>query len=63
MHQDEYKGHMITIDTIKRGRGYAWSYQIDGGPLRESRDRPLPSEEIMLKEAIDAAKAEIDRMI
>ena len=62
MHQEEYKGRTITVDTYRRGKGWAWTYQIDGGPIRESRDRPLPSEELMLREAIGNAKAEIDRM-
>jgi hypothetical protein len=57
--QEEYKGHSITVHTFKRGEGFGWSYQIDGGPVRESRDRPLRDEETMLKEAIDQAKAEI----
>lgn len=62
MFQEEYKGRQITVDTFKRGNGFAWTYQIDGGPIRESKDRPLPSEELMLKEAIGNAKFEIDRM-
>jgi hypothetical protein len=49
--QEEYKGHSITVHTFKRGEGFGWSYQIDGGPVRESRDRPLRDE--------DQAKAEI----
>ena len=62
MHQEEYKGRVITVDVLKRGKGWTWSYQIDGGPLRESRDRPLPSQEIVLNEALGKAKAEIDRL-
>jgi hypothetical protein len=62
MHQEEYKGHSITVDTFKRGKGFGWSYQIDGGPIREGKDRPLYSERLMLQEAISEAKWEIDRM-
>lgn len=62
MHQEEYKGRNITVDVLKRGKNWTWSYQIDDGPLRESRDRPLPSQEVVLKEAISEAKAEIDGM-
>lgn len=62
MHQEEYKGRVITVDVLMRGKGWTWSYQIDSGPLRESRDRPLPSQEIVLKEALREAKAEIDRL-
>lgn len=60
MHQEEYKGHLITVDTFKIGRGFGWSYQVDGGALRDSRDRTLGDEWLMLREAIDAAKREID---
>jgi len=62
MHQEEYKGRVITVDVLKRGNGWTWSYQIDGGPLRECRDRPLPSQEIVLSEAFQEAKYEIDRL-
>ena len=62
MHQEEYKGRIITADTLNRGKGWTWSYQIDGGPLREGSDRPLPNQELILSEAIGEAKAEIDRM-
>jgi hypothetical protein len=61
-HTEEYKGYHMTVDTVKRGNGYAWSYQIDGGRLRECHDRPLRNEEIMLQEAIGQAKAQIDHM-
>ncbi len=62
MRQEEYKGHTITVDVFKRGKGWAWSYQIDDGPLRECRDRPLPNQEIALSEAVQVAKLEIDRL-
>jgi hypothetical protein len=58
----EYKGHSIAAETHKRGRGYQWSYQIDGGPIRTGNDRPLRREAIVLAEAIDEAKAAIDSM-
>jgi hypothetical protein len=61
-HEEEYKGHQIVVDTIKRGKGYAWSYVIDGERLREGQDRPLNNEQLMLDEAIREAKHEIDRM-
>lgn len=62
MHQEKYKGRNITVDVLKRGNNWTWSYQIDSGPLRECRDRPLPRQEVVLKDAISEAKAEIDRM-
>ena len=62
MHQEKYKGRVITIEVFKRGNGWTWSYQVDGGPLRECRDRPLPSQEIVLSEALEEAKDEIDRL-
>ncbi len=61
-HEENYKGHQIVVDTIKRGNGYTWGYLIDGVTLREGQDRPLKSEQLMLHEAISQAKAEIDRM-
>ena len=60
-YDEEYRGHSITVDTVKRGKGYGWTYQIDGGDLRESRDRPL-DEQSMYMEALREAQAEIDRM-
>ena len=62
MHQEEYKGHTITVDVFKRGKGWTWSYQIDDGSWRECRDRPLPNQEIVLREAVREAKLEIDRL-
>ena len=58
----EYKGHTITADTRKVGRGFQSSYQIDGGEIRSGNDRPLQSEEIMHSEAINQAKWVIDNM-
>jgi hypothetical protein len=59
--QVEYKGRWITIDVFQRGKGWSWSYQIDNGPMRECDDRPLRSENLILGEAEEAAKREIDR--
>ncbi len=59
---EEYKGHIIVADTRKVGRGWQWSYQIDGGPIHSGNDRPLPNEGIVLGEAISNAKFEIDQM-
>jgi hypothetical protein len=57
----EYKGRSISIDTLQVGKGLTWTYQIDGGPLREGRDRPLPSEAVVIREAEVEAMSEIDR--
>ena len=62
MHEEEYKGGVITVDVLKRGNGWTWSYQIDGGSLHECRDRLLPNQKIALSEALQEAKAEIDRL-
>jgi hypothetical protein len=62
-HREGYKGHEITVDTYRVGRGFRWGYQIDGGEIREGRDRPLRNERIVLREGISAAKEEIDRKI
>jgi hypothetical protein len=59
-HREEYKGHQITVDTHSVGRGFRWSYQIDGGEIRDCKDRPLRSEQVVLSEGIPAARAEID---
>lgn len=61
MHEEEYKGHQITVDTIKVGRGWTAEYQIDGGELRRIDGRPL-AERIVLHEAISEAKWRIDQM-
>jgi len=62
MHQEEYKGHTITVDTIKRGKGWAATYQIDGGEIRDCDGRPLHDEKIVQHGAIMEAKWVIDRM-
>ncbi len=62
MHEEEYKGHQITVDTIPRGKNWTATYQIDGGEIHNIGDRPLPSEEIVRGEAISAAKWAIDHM-
>ena len=61
MHHEDYKGKTITVHTRKHGKRWTWTYQIDVGPIRNSHDRPIESEELMRLEAIEAAKAEIDR--
>ena len=63
MYQEEYKGHQITVDTLKRGKGWVATYQIDGGEIRRCDGRPLVSEEIVRSEATVEAKWVIDRMI
>ena len=62
MHQEEYKGHTITVDTMRRSKGWSWNYQIDGDSIRSGGDRPLRNEELARKEAIGAAKRAIDGM-
>lgn len=61
MKQIEYKNRWINIDLVQHGKAWGWTYQIDAGPVRESRDRPLPSPDIMEAEAEREAKREIDR--
>jgi hypothetical protein len=61
--EEQHKGHTIVAEAHPRGKkGYTWSYQIDGGEMRECRDRPLRSESVALSEAVFEAKAAIDRM-
>jgi hypothetical protein len=62
MHQEEYIGHQITVDTLQRGKGWTASYQIDSGPIRGIGDRPLRSENIVRQQAISEAKRAIDQM-
>jgi hypothetical protein len=61
-HEERHKGHTIIAETYPVGKGYRWSYQIDNGDMREFRDRPLRSESVLLSEAIEMAKADIDQM-
>ena len=58
--QAEYKGKTIAVDTEEVRGGWIWTYQIDAGPIRRCKDRPMPSEEIMLREGLSTAKAEMD---
>jgi hypothetical protein len=58
--QEKYKGHTIVAETYPIAKGYRWTYQIDGGDIRECRDRPLRNEKVALAEAVGKAKAEID---
>jgi hypothetical protein len=63
MHQETYEGHSIVAETDRRGKkNCGCSYQIDGGELRERRERPLRHESMALSEAVREAKAVIDRM-
>lgn len=62
MYQEEYKGHQITVDTLRRGKGWVASYQIDGGEVQACDGRPLDSEEIVRGGAIGEAKWKIDQM-
>ncbi len=59
--EEQYKGYTICAETYPVGKGYGWTYQIDGGDLRESRDRPLRNERVAFAEAVREAKSEIDR--
>lgn len=61
-HEEEYKGHTISVYTTELGRGHIWNYQIDGGPIRRQQgDRPQ-SEEIALGEGVGEAKYVVDQM-
>jgi hypothetical protein len=62
LEQFEYKKKWVVVDTYSVGHGWLWTYQIDGGPPREERDRPLRNEELVLQNGVREAKAEIDRM-
>lgn len=59
----DYKGHVLLVSTreTKPGR-FVWQYQIDSGPIRESRDHALPSDELAFKDGLDHAKWEADRL-
>ena len=62
-HEETYNGHRIAAETVKSDRGgYVVNYQIDGGDMRASRDRPMKNEEFALYWAMTDARAEIDRM-
>jgi len=61
--QLEYREHTIFAETYPTRGGFLWAYQIDGGPLRECADRPMGNKGIVLGEAIDTAKQEVDRMV
>ncbi len=60
MEEIQYNGRTITVDLEEARGGWVWTYQIDDGPLRRCKDRPIQSRELMLSEGISTAKAEID---
>jgi hypothetical protein len=61
-HEEEYKGHTISVYTTELGRGHIWNYQIDGGAIRRQYgDRPQ-SEETALHEGIGEAKYAVDQI-
>ena len=60
--EEEYKGHTISVSTRKVGKGYMWSYVIDGHIYREQVGDRAQSEEMALHEGIGEAKFAIDHM-
>lgn len=61
-HHEEYKGHDISVSTRKVGRGYMWSYTVNGDYHEQHGDRPQ-SEEMALREGLGEAKFRVDRMV
>lgn len=61
MEQIEYEGRWISVDVTPDGKGWKWTYQIEGGALRACEDRSLGTEQAMRDDAVFHAKAEIDR--
>ena len=59
MHR-QYKGRFITFWAVQRNLGWAWAYEIDGGPVRSNETRLLSTEGDALKEAERFARMEID---
>ena len=59
----DYKGHFLLVSTRETKPGmFIWQYQVDGGAIRECRDRALPSDELAFKEGLDHAKREVDML-
>ncbi len=59
----EHVGYEITVETFKVGGGYRWSYDIGGGlGSGDCKDRPLPSEGLVLSEGISEAKRHAERL-
>jgi len=54
-----YKGHEVSIWTDQQDSGWVWTYTIDGKGQRKCI-KPLPLEELALKEGAMAARLEID---
>lgn len=58
----QFRGHRITVNTIKRGGGWVATYQIDGGEVHRCDGHIAPSEEAAIEQAISEAKWEIHKM-
>lgn len=59
----DYKGHFLLVSTREVRPGmFIWQYQVNGGPIRECRDRALPSDELAFREGVERAKSEADRL-
>ncbi len=56
----EYKGINIAIHTDERRGKWYWSYTL-GSEFHELRERPLPSEDIAIREAEHDARWRIDQ--
>jgi len=62
MYREQYKGHTISVYTIKRSNGWVATYKIDAGEIRPYEGRPLFSEQIVQQSALDEARRTIDHL-
>jgi hypothetical protein len=61
--EEEYKGRWIVVGAYALGHGFGWAYQIDNGPEKTMLgNRPLPSEELAIKQGQTEARREVDHM-
>jgi hypothetical protein len=56
----KYCGKTVFLETSLRMGGWHWAYAIEGGDLFSNPNTPLPSREMALKEAGNAACQAID---
>lgn len=58
--QDEYADHDVHVWTEDIGKRFRWHYTIDSQHLTTGEDSPLPSEDLVCNEGVQAARRRID---
>lgn len=59
----EHEGYGVRVKAFKSGSGYLWTYQIDGEPPVECRDRPLRDVDAAHIDGFAQARLEIAKRV